>query len=232
MRPNPPALRPPRQLIKKAQHIYQLLERHFGQPSWRQPLPALDELISTILSQNTNDSNRDLAFARLKDRFPSWEALRDGDMNEIIDAIRPAGLANQKAPRIQSILVQISSERGSLNLDFLKELPKPEARAWLSRFKGVGPKTAAIVLQFSLGMPTFPVDTHIYRVSGRLGLRPEKMNVTATHDWMEALFTEEQYGPAHLNLIRLGREICMARQPRCGICPLSGECDYFRKLAR
>ena len=223
---------PDKRLVDKAQRIYRLLERHYGLPSWRQLLPAADELVSTILSQNTNDSNRDLAFERLKARFSSWEAVRDGDIGAVIEAIRPAGLANQKGPRIQSILAQISAERGSLDLDFLKEFPREEARAWLDRFKGVGPKTAAIVMQFSLGMPAFPVDTHIYRVSERLGLRPEKMSAEAAHGWVEALFTEEQYGPGHLNIIRLGREICAARQPRCEVCPLSGECDYYRNLGR
>jgi endonuclease-3 len=221
---------PDKRLVNQAQRVYRLLERHYGLPEWRQPLPAVDELVSTILSQNTNDSNRDLAFERLKARFPSWETVRDGDIRAVIEAIRPAGLANQKGPRIQSILAAISAERGSLDLDFLKELPREEARAWLSRFKGVGPKTAAIVMQFSLGMPAFPVDTHVHRVSGRLGLRPEKMSAEAAHDLLEALFQEEQYGPGHLNLIRLGREICAARQPRCEVCPLREECEYYRNL--
>ncbi len=217
-------------LVEKARQVYQLLERHYGLPQWRQPLSAVDELVSTILSQNTNDANRDQAFERLKNRFESWEAVRDGDVREIIEAIRPAGLANQKAPRIQSILAHISAERCSLDLDFLKELSPPEARAWLTHFKGVGPKTAAIVMQFSLGIPAFPVDTHIYRVSGRLGLRPQKMSAEDAHGWMEALFPEEQYGPGHLNIIRLGREVCTARQPRCPICPLGKLCDYFQEL--
>ncbi len=221
---------PDKHLVDKAQCVYRLLERHYGLPEWRQPLPAVDELVSTILSQNTNDNNRDLAFERLKARFADWEAVRDGEIGAVIEAIRPAGLANQKGPRIQSILAAISAERGSLDLDFLKEMPREEARAWLSRFKGVGPKTAAIVMQFSLGMPVFPVDTHVHRVSGRLGLRPEKMSAEAAHGWLEALFTEEQYGPGHLNIIRLGREICAARQPRCELCPLREECDYFRDV--
>ena len=202
----------------------------FGQPEWRQPLSALDELVSTILSQNTNDDNRDIAFNRLKERFLDWEAVRDGSELTVIDAIRPAGLANQKAPRIQAILRQITTERGCLELDFLSGMGKEEAHAWLSRFKGVGPKTAAIVLQFALGIPAFPVDTHIYRISGRLRLRPEKMSVEETHGWLELLFTPEQYGPGHLNLIRLGREICHARKPQCMRCPLNSLCDYFQNL--
>jgi endonuclease-3 len=180
------------------------------------------------LSQNTNDTNRDVAFDRLKERFPTWEEVRDAPQEEVIEAVRPAGLANQKAPRMQAILRQISEERGQLDLDFLRNEDRENARAWLSRFKGVGPKTAAIVLQFSLGIPAFPVDTHVYRVSGRLGLRPQKMSVEKAHAWLESLFTPEQYGPGHLNIIRLGREICQARKPQCGECPLNGICDFYK----
>ena len=224
--------RPEGELIRKAQKCYQILENTFGLPEWRQPLSALDELISTILSQNTNDANRDVALNRLKKKFPNWEAVREAPLEEVVEAIRPAGLANQKAPRMQAILRQITEERGDLNLKFLGEMGREKAHAWLSRFKGVGPKTAAIVLQFSLGIPAFPVDTHVYRVSGRLGLRPEKMGVKATHTWLEQLFTPEQYGPGHLNFIRLGREICHARKPECPRCPLNGLCEYFQDLQK
>jgi len=230
MNPKRQKLKPDKQLIKKAQKDYQILETTFGLPEWRQPLSALDELVSTILSQNTNDVNRDVAFNRLKERFPDWETVRDALEEEVVEAIRPAGLANQKAPRMQAILRQITKERGCLELEFLSELGRERAHAWLSRFKGVGPKTAAIVLQFSLGIPAFPVDTHIYRVSGRLGLRPEKMGVEDTHTWLEQLFTPNQYGPGHLNFIRMGREICHAHKPECPRCPLIGLCDYYQRL--
>ena len=230
---SPKALpKPDRQLAGKAQKVYWLLQEAFGLPEWRQPLSALDELVSTILSQNTNDINRDTAFNRLKVALPSWEAVRDAPLEVVIAAIRPAGLANQKAPRMQAILRQITEERGSLDLDFLGKLGRDEAHAWLKRFKGVGPKTAAIVLQFALGIPAFPVDTHVYRVSGRLGLRPEKMSVEGAHAWLEQLFAPEQYGPGHLNLIRLGREICHARKPECGRCPLRGLCNYYQGLQK
>ena len=215
-------------LLEKAQIVHQRLLQRFGEPSWRMPLPPLDELISTILSQNTNDHNRDLAFERLKARFSTWEAVRDAPSDEVIDAIRPAGLANQKGPRIQNLLRQITRERGNLDLSFLKDLPAEEARAWLMRFNGVGPKTAAIVLQFSLEKPAFPVDTHIYRVSGRLGLRPRRMSVEQTHDHLASLFSPRDYGVIHLNLIRLGREICLARNPRCQECPLMDICDDYQ----
>lgn len=217
-------------LFEKAQRVYGLLKDYYGIPEWRKPLPPIDELISTILSQNTNDINRDVAFHQLKDKFPNWEAVRDAPEADVIDAIRPAGLANQKGPRMQAILRQITEERGSLNLDFLKGKNREEAHQWLSRFNGVGPKTAAIVLQFSLDIPAFPVDTHIYRVTGRIGLRPEKMNVEKTHTWMERLFLPEQFGPGHLNVIRLGREICHPRNPDCSKCPLNILCDYYRNI--
>jgi endonuclease-3 len=214
---------------RRAQRIHQRLLEYYGQPTWRNPLPALDELISTILSQNTNDQNRDRAFQALQRRFHTWEAVRAADVKAVVEAIRPAGLANQKGPRIQQILRAITAERGSLDLDFLKDLPLEEARAWLMKFKGVGPKTAAIVLLFSLGRPAFPVDTHIYRVTGRLGLRPEKLTVENAHPYLEHLFPPEAYYAAHLNLIRLGREICTARSPKCRICPLQSLCSYENK---
>jgi endonuclease-3 len=216
-------------LATRALAIHQKLIEHFGYPEWRTPLPPLDELVSTILSQNTNDANRDRAFIALKNRYPTWEAVREADPNGIVEAIRPAGLANQKGPRIQHILQEITRQRGELNLDFLKDLPPEEGRRWLLQFKGVGPKTAAIVLQFSLGKPAFPVDTHIHRVSGRLGLRPPKMNAEQTHEYLAVLFPPESYYAAHLNLIRLGREICQARKPLCERCPLTELCDYFKQ---
>jgi endonuclease III len=198
----------------------------YGQPTWRNPLPPVDELVSTILSQNTNDINRDRAFGSLRQQFPNWEAVRDADPAAVVAAIRQAGLANQKGPRIQQVLREITSERGSLELRFLEDMPLEEARSWLKKFKGVGPKTAAIVLLFSLGRPAFPVDTHIYRVTGRIGLRPEKMTVEDSHAYLEKLFPPETYYAAHLNIIRLGREICAARKPACGRCPLRGLCNY------
>jgi endonuclease-3 len=209
--------------------IHEKLIEAFGEPIWRTPLPAIDELVSTILSQNTNDINRDRGFNALRAKFPTWEAVRDANAEDVIAAIKPAGLANQKGPRIQQVLHAISEERGALNLDFLADLPLEEARAWLTKFNGVGPKTAAIVLCFSLNMPAFPVDTHIYRVSGRIGLRPEKMTVEQAHPHLESIFPPETYYAAHLNLIRLGREICGARKPNCPQCPIIELCDYKEK---
>ena len=147
----------------------------------------------------------------------------------VIDAIRPAGLANQKGPRIQQVLRAITGERGSLDLSFLGDMDVEEARHWLMQFNGVGPKTAAIVLCFSLNKPAFPVDTHIYRVTERIGLRPEKMSLEQAHRHLEALLPPETYYAAHLNLIRLGREICAVRKPACPKCPLRTICNYARE---
>jgi endonuclease-3 len=216
-------------LAQHALAIHQRLLEVYGQPTWRNPLPPLDELVSTILSQNTNDTNRDRAFDALRARFGTWEAVREANAEEVVAAIRPAGLANQKGPRIQQVLRQITAERGDLDLSFLADLPIEEARRWLMKFNGVGPKTAAIVLLFSLGRPAFPVDTHIYRVSGRLGLRPKTMTVEQAHAHLEALFPPETYYAAHLNLIRLGREVCQARRPRCATCPVRSLCEYEPK---
>lgn len=217
-------------LREKAQAVFRRLADFYGLPGWDYATPPLDELINTILSQNTNDRNRDVAYHNLRANFPSWEAVRDAETELVIATIRPAGLANQKGPRIQMVLQQITQQRGSLDLNFLFDLSAEEAFAWLTQFKGVGPKTASIVLQFSLAKPAFPVDTHVYRVSGRIGLRPEKMSVEQTHVLLAKLFTPDQYGPGHLNLIRLGREICHARGPECPICPVNQFCDYYHNL--
>ena len=216
-------------LKTRAIAIHEKLIEAFGEPIWRAPLPAIDELVSTILSQNTNDVNRDRGFNALRAKFPTWEAVRDANVEDVIAAIKPAGLANQKGPRIQQVLRAISEERGALNLDFLAGLPIEEARAWLTKFNGVGPKTAAIVLCFSLNMPAFPVDTHIYRVSGRMRLRPEKMSVEQAHPHLESIFPPETYYAAHLNIIRLGREVCGARKPNCPKCPIRELCEYKEK---
>ncbi len=213
-------------LKARALEVYQRLLDFYGYPEWRNPLPPLDELVSTILSQNTNDVNRDVAFDALKAKFPNWEAVRDADPEAVKDAIRPAGLANQKGPRIQTVLKLITEQRGDLNLEFLRDYSREQARDWLLQFKGVGPKTAAIVLQFSLDKPAFPVDTHVHRITGRIGLRPEKMNADKTHELMEELLPPETYYAAHLNIIRLGREICQARSPKCPECPLQDICEY------
>lgn len=215
--------------MNKATQVHNKLIEFYGEPVWRNPLPPVDELISTILSQNTNDVNRDRAFYALQENYPTWELVRDAPVDDIIETIRTAGLANQKGPRIQAILRAITQERGELDLSFLGELPPQEANEWLLKFKGVGPKTAAIVLLFSLGKSAFPVDTHVHRISGRLGLRPPKMNADKAHAHLADQFSPDTYYAAHLNIIRLGREICNARNPKCDLCPLSQLCDYYQQ---
>lgn len=216
-------------LKQRALQVHETLLKVFGEPIWRNPLPAIDELVSTILSQNTNDVNRDRAFEALRAKFPTWEAVRDAKEKDVVEAIKPAGLANQKGPRIQQVLKAITEERGELNLQFLADMPIEDARNWLTKFNGVGPKTAAIVLCFSLNRPAFPVDTHVYRVTGRIGLRPEKMTVEQAHSHLESIFPPETYYAAHLNIIRLGREVCNARKPMCPQCPVKHLCDFKEK---
>ena len=211
--------------------VHRRLLEAYGDPRWRHPLPPVSELVSTILSQNTNDVNRDHAFKALRAAFPSWEAVRDAPPTAVVEAIRPAGLANQKGPRIQAVLQAITQERGRLDLRFLRQLPPDQALAWLMRFKGVGHKTASIVLLFSLGMPAFPVDTHIYRVSGRLGLLPARASLEQAHDLLGRTFPPRTYSAAHLNLIRHGREVCRARKPACPACVLRRLCPYGRQIA-
>jgi len=217
---------------KQAAKIHQALVEEFGLPDWRPHLSPVGELVSTILSQNTNDTNRDAAYDSLRKRYPTWEEVRDAPQEQVTEAIKTAGLANQKGPAIQNALRKISEERGAIELDFLSSLSRQEATDWLVNLKGVGPKTAAIVLLFSLNMPAFPVDTHVYRVTGRLGIRPEGMNPEKAHTYLAEQFSPDTYYPVHLNLIRLGREICKARKPLCESCPLHRICDYYENLEK
>jgi endonuclease-3 len=184
--------------------------------------------VSTILSQNTNDVNRDVAFDRLRARLSTWEQVRDADVEEVIEAIRPAGLANQKGPRIQEALRFITQERGELELDFLADWPIEEAKAWLVSMNGVGPKTAAIVLLFSLGKPAFPVDTHVHRVTKRLGLIGPRVTREKAHDTLEELVPPKDYYAFHLNVIRHGRQVCTSRKPNCPDCLLAELCDFSK----
>ena len=214
-------------LPEKAMEVHRRLLEDYGEPTWRPHMDAVSELVSTILSQNTNDVNRDVAFGRLRSDLPTWEQVRDADTGVVIEAIRPAGLANQKGPRIQEALRLITQERGELDLDFLAEWPVEEAKDWLCAIKGVGPKTAAIVLLFSLGRPAFPVDTHVHRVSKRLGLIGPKVSREKAHVALEQLIPQETYYPFHLNLIRHGRRICSSRGPKCLECSLRDLCGYY-----
>ncbi len=200
----------------------------YGEPKRRARRDALSQLIVTILSQNTTDVNTDRAYTNLRALFPTWEQVRDAPPRAIVRAIRSAGLANTKAPRIQAILRQLSKERGALSLEFLRKMAVDDAKEYLLQLKGVGPKTASIVLLFTFGKPAFPVDTHIYRVTKRLGWTPEKASREQAHKILEALVPPDLYYPLHLNLIAHGRAICKAGRPRCEVCPLKRECEFYR----
>jgi len=217
-------------LREKYQTTYRLLLEEYGQPEWRQHLPPVDELISTILSQSTSDINRDKGFYALKDRFPDWQSVMDAPEKEVRETIRPAGLANQKAPRIQAALRHIVAEQGELSLDFLADMPLDDALAWLMAIKGVGRKTASIVMLFAFGRPAFPVDTHVHRLTGRLGLIGPKVTADKAHRILENMGQADSFYAFHLNLIRHGREVCTARNPHCDRCVLQAQCDYYANV--
>jgi endonuclease-3 len=209
-------------------HIHQQLLNVYGEHPWEPDGKPVASLVNTILSQNTNDRNRDIAFDRLRERYPTWEAVRDAPIDALVDAIRPAGLGPSKGPRIQSALHAITEERGEITLDFLDKLPLEQARDWLLNLNGVGPKTVAIVLLFSMGRPAFPVDTHVHRVSKRLGFIPDKTSREKAHSLLEDLVPPKLYYAFHLNVIAHGRQVCHARRPKCEICLLCKDCPFYQ----
>lgn len=220
-----------KQLRKKYRRLAAALAGEYGYPTWRQHLPPVDELVSTILSQSTSDTNRDKGFHALKERFPNWEAVRDADPEAVIEAIRPAGLSNQKGPRIQEALRYLTETQGRITLEHLKDMPVEEAKTWLTAMNGIGPKTAAIILLFAMNRPAFPVDTHVHRVTKRLGLIGPQTSAEKAHDVLEEIVPEEDYYAFHLQIIRHGRQVCSARDPMCGRCVLQDDCDYFAGLS-
>jgi endonuclease III len=206
--------------------ILDRLEAAYGRAVLRTRRPALDELVLTILSQNTSDRNSEHAYARMRERFPTWEDVRDAPEAELVEALRPGGLAVQKAPRIQAVLRDLDR----LDLEWLGGLPAEEAMRWLVALPGVGPKTASCVLLFSLDVPVMPVDTHIHRIALRVGLVPPGTGADAAHALLTAMTPVERMLEAHLLLIRHGRTTCTARRPRCEECVLLDLCDYGRSL--
>jgi endonuclease III len=210
--------------------VDRLLAGVYGDRRWRRHAEPIDELIATVLSQHTNDNNRDRAFEQLKKRFPSWEQVLRAPVRSIASAIKPAGLSNQKAPRIKAILQRIAEANdGNLSLEFLKEMPTGEALEWLKKLPGVGPKTAACVLLFSFGKPVFPVDTHIFRISKRLGWLDEKVTEAKANELLDQIVPNEIKYRLHLNMIAHGRQICRPQKPKCQECVLRNLCEYFRK---
>jgi endonuclease-3 len=213
----------------KLQAVFERLLAVYGPRTLRPGGDPLDELIGTILSQNTSDVNSGRAFERLRAAYPTWEDMLDTPLPELYEAIKSAGLGQIKAPRIQSALHTIFQRRGELNLDFLDELSVDDGKRWLTSLDGIGPKTAACVLLFALGKPALPVDTHVFRVAKRLGLIGPKVGADKAHALLEAALPSDagQIYTFHIDMIRHGRRICHALRPRCADCPLSDLCDYY-----
>ena len=205
------------------------LEKEYGKKYLKPSFDPLSELIATILSQNTSDHNSHRAFRNLKSSFKSWEELRKAPLNKVVRSIKIGGLEKIKAVRIKKILEQIYKERGNLNLSFLKKWNTEKIRGYLSQFVGVGDKTIACVMLFSLGRPVLPVDTHILRVSKRLGLLSVKSDSKKAHQILQKIIPTNVIYPFHLNLIEHGRKICKARIPLCGDCVLLKICKFKDK---
>lgn len=216
-------------LSEKAQTIYRRLIEGYGEPIWQAGQDALDELILTILSANTNDVNSGRAFDQLKTAFgDDWDAIRHALLEAIKTAIRPAGMYNQKAPHIVAVLERLQRERGNYNLDHLPAMNVDEAFAYLTSFPGVGHKTASIVLLFCFNRAAFPVDTHVQRISQRLGISDRHALPVKIKAIWEALLPAENFYALHINLIRHGRQTCQARTPHCELCVLQACCDYYQ----
>jgi len=201
----------------KVKEILHLLEKRYDIPQRKRRVDPLEILIQTILSQNTNDRNRDRAYQKLKTRFPHWEDFLKARTKAVIQAIRPGGLAEQKASRIRQILRWIKKREGRLSLLFLKKMSSEEIKKTLEGLKGIGPKTVHCLLLFGMGREAFPVDTHVLRVGKRLGFIPERVNAEKAHGWMLPLIPKRKSLSLHLNLIRFGRSVCRAKNPQCGI---------------
>jgi endonuclease-3 len=210
----------------QVKYITQNLEATYGRPRNQNPDDPLDELILTILSQSTTDINSRRAFESLKRRFPDWESVRRARAASIAAAIKSGGLANIKSVVIKNVTNEIKLRRGELDLSFLRTEPIDQARAFLTSLKGIGPKTAACVLLFSCRRPVFPMDTHILRVTRRLGLVPERCSDEQAHRIMESLVPPGKHYSLHINLIRHGRRICRPGNPKCHECSLIEHCAY------
>jgi endonuclease-3 len=208
------------------------LRAFYGRPRNEPHHAPLDELVLTVLSQNTNDRNRDAAYARLRARFPTWAAVAAARLAEVEEAIRPGGISKVKSARIQAMLGAIAEAVGTLDLEMLARMPREEAIAFLERLPGVGRKTAACVLLFSFDRPELPVDTHVYRVASRLGLIRPKASFEEAHDTLAELVDPDDVYELHVNMIRHGRRLCTARRPQCQRCPLLRLCPYGRERIR
>jgi endonuclease III len=212
---------PDRSTIRR---IHRRLQRAHGPLDPPRRLDPVEELVLTILSQNTSDVNRDRAYAELRRRFPTWDALAAAQPREVIAAIRSGGLANTKAPRILAVLREIRRREGAIDLRWMKDASDQEVVEYLTSLPGVGPKTAACVLAFSLGRAAIPVDTHVHRVAARLGLLDPRTPAGPAHAVLDSLVPARLRVEMHVGLIRHGRAICKAGRPRCEVCPLQDFC--------
>ena len=227
------------------------LEGLYGRPVWERRLDPTSELILTILTQNSADTNAEVAFEALRARYPGvgeaqahnpgagwggdglpdgvapdWAAIEFAPLPELVETIWPGGLGNQKAPRIQATLRHIREERGDYSLEFLGDMPALEARAWLTQIDGIGKKTASVLLLFSFGLPLLPIDRHVDRVLRRVGTLPPKASMEDAHDLVLGMFAPDQRYEAHVNLIQHGRKVCHAQRPDHAACPLIGRCRF------
>lgn len=214
---------------EKYPEVAQIVAERYGRQKWRKRGSALDSLIGTILSQNTTDTNSGRAFENLKITYSSYDEVMDVPEEELIEVIRVAGLANQKAPRIQRSLRKVYEERGEFDLEFLGDMSADEARDWLTSIKGVGLKTASIVVCFGFDGKAFPVDTHVNRVSQRIGFTPPSTTPDKAHYIMEEIVPPKDYFAFHIQLIQHGRVLCKARNPKCDQCPLTHLCDDYQQ---
>lgn len=219
-------------LISKIERIDRRLLEAYGEPKRKRRREALDELILTILSQNTTDTNSHRAYENLKSRFRSWEGVRKAPTVLLEKTIKVGGLGGIKAPRIKRILEEVKNGNGSYDLSFLRKWPTDKVLSYLTSFRGVGDKTAACVLLFSLGRPVMPVDTHVLRVSKRLGLVEEDDTPSSTQEELNRLVPKAAMYRFHLNLIRHGRLICKAQNPRCEVCFLRRNCRWYKENRR
>lgn len=212
----------------KAAWVCDRLDEEYGTLEWRSHGEPLGALVMTILSQHTSDKNSERAYDNLRKAYTTWDDVREAPVGDIADTIRSGGLADAKAPRIKNVLGEINEKTGATNLDFLRDMSTEEGKAYLLGFHGVGPKTMACVMMFSLGRPVLPVDTHVFRVSHRLGLIEKRIGEAKAHNALESLLRPERVYPFHVHMIRHGRRVCVAQKPRCGMCVLADECDYYR----
>jgi endonuclease III len=214
---------------EKARRVYDGLIEMYGEPLWKGGEDPLHELIWTILSANTNDRNSARAYRQLLDRFQGdWDAIRLAPLDAVKEAIRPAGMYNQKAPNIVATLERVKADWGGYDLGALATMGAPEGLAYLTSLPGVGHKTASIVLLFCYNLASFPVDTHVQRISRRLGFGDSKASPEKIKRIWETLLPPETFYALHVNLIRHGRERCRARSPRCDTCALQPVCEYFQ----